>query len=46
METKRVEVRFPAGELDLTAACKPGAMHVLSVLVVASADEGHHALLH
>jgi hypothetical protein len=28
------EVRFPAGELDLTAACKPGK-HVLSLLVLA-----------
>ncbi|MBI4621620.1 MAG: hypothetical protein HY736_00170 [Verrucomicrobia bacterium] len=32
---KAGEVRFPAGELDLTAACTPGATHVLSVLVVA-----------
>jgi hypothetical protein len=29
------EVRFPAGEVDLTAACQPGGKHVLSLLVVA-----------
>ncbi len=29
------ELRFPSGELDLTAACQPGITHVLSVLVVA-----------
>ncbi len=29
------ELRFPAGQLDLTMACKPGTTHVLSVLVVA-----------
>jgi beta-galactosidase len=29
------ELRFPAGELDLTAACQPGRRHVLSLLVVA-----------
>jgi hypothetical protein len=29
------EVRFPAGEVDLTAVCRPGARHVLSLLVVA-----------
>ncbi len=28
-------VRFPGGELDLTAACRPGATHALSVRVVA-----------
>jgi hypothetical protein len=28
-------VRFPAGEVDLTAACRPGSKHVLSLLVVA-----------
>ena len=32
---KRGEIRFPGGELDLTAACRPGARHVISVLVVA-----------
>jgi hypothetical protein len=29
------EVRFPAGEVDLTAMCRPGGKHVLSLLVVA-----------
>jgi beta-galactosidase len=29
------ELRFPAGEVDLTAACRPGGKHVLSLLVVA-----------
>lgn len=29
------ELRFPAGELDLTAACRPGAQHTLSLLVLA-----------
>src|SRR5581483_725477 len=29
------EVRFPAGEVDLSAACRPGGTHVLSLLVVA-----------
>ena len=29
------EIRFPAGELDLTTSCRPGATHQLSVLVVA-----------
>ena len=29
------DVRFPAGEVDLTAACKPGETHTLSMLVVA-----------
>jgi len=28
------EVRFPAGEVDLSAACRPGATHRLSLLVV------------
>jgi hypothetical protein len=28
-------IRFPAGEVDLTAACRPGGKHVLSLLVVA-----------
>src|SRR5260370_8478 len=27
---KAGEIHFPAGDLDLTAACKPGATHVLS----------------
>jgi beta-galactosidase len=29
------QLRFPAGQLDLSAAVRPGATHVLSVLVVA-----------
>ena len=29
------EIRFPAGEADLTSVCRPGSKHVLSVLVVA-----------
>jgi beta-galactosidase/beta-glucuronidase len=29
------EVRFPAGEVDLSPACRPGGKHVLSLLVVA-----------
>jgi len=29
------ELRFPAGELDLSTALRPGATHVLSLLVVA-----------
>ena len=32
---KAGEIRFPAGELDLTSVCKPGTTHLLSVLVVA-----------
>jgi len=34
------ELRFPAGEVDLTAACRPEAKHVLSVLVVAMPLKG------
>ena len=29
------DMRFPAGEVDLTAACKPGETHTLSMLVIA-----------
>jgi len=29
------EVRFPSGEVDLTAACRPGGKHLLSLLVLA-----------
>jgi beta-galactosidase len=29
------QVRFPAGEVDLTAACPPGTSHVLSISVLA-----------
>src|SRR5205814_9497374 len=32
---KAGEVRFPAGEVDLTAACRPGKTHTLTLLVVA-----------
>ncbi|KKL91115.1 hypothetical protein LCGC14_1897920, partial [marine sediment metagenome] len=32
---KAGELRFPCGEVDLTAACQPGDKHVLSMLVVA-----------
>ncbi len=36
LDGKRVgELRFPAGEVDLTAACRPGSRQVLSMLVVA-----------
>jgi hypothetical protein len=29
------EIRFPAGEIDLTAFCHPGQVHLLSIFVVA-----------
>jgi hypothetical protein len=32
---KAGELRFPAGELDLSAVCHPGQKHVLSLLVLA-----------
>jgi hypothetical protein len=32
---KAGDVRFPAGEADLTALCPPGSQHVLSLLVAA-----------
>ena len=32
---KAGEIRFPAGEVDLTALCQPGSKHVLSLQVVA-----------
>jgi hypothetical protein len=32
---KTGEIRFPAGEVDLTASCKPGGKYTLSLLVVA-----------
>jgi len=32
---KAGEIRFPAGEVDITAWCRPGARHQLSLLVVA-----------
>src|SRR5262249_62310719 len=34
------EVRFPAGEADLTTACRPGGKHVLSLLLGAQALQG------
>jgi len=38
--TKRGELRFPGGELDLTAYVRPGSTHVLSLLVVAMPLKG------
>ena len=29
------EIRFPAGEVDITSACHPGGKHILSLLVTA-----------
>jgi hypothetical protein len=41
MDGKRVgAVRFPGGEADLTAACRPGGKHVLSLLVLAMPLKG------
>lgn len=37
---KAGEIRFPAGEADVTAVCQPGKKHVLSVLVVAMPLKG------
>ena len=37
---KAGEMRFPAGEVDLTAVCQPGGKHVLSLLVVAMPLKG------
>jgi len=34
------EIFFPAGEIDLTAACKPGQKHLLSLLVTAMPLKG------
>ncbi len=34
------EMRFPAGEVDLTSACRPGGTHTLSMLVVAMPLKG------
>jgi beta-galactosidase len=35
LDGKKVgEMRFPGGEVDVTAACPPGSKHVLSMLVV------------
>ncbi len=36
LDGKRVgEIRFPAGEVEVTAACRPGGTHLLSMRVVA-----------
>ena len=36
LDGKKVgELRYPGGELDITAACRPGGKHVLSLLVTA-----------
>jgi hypothetical protein len=32
---KAGQIRFPAGEVDLTGVCEPGRKHLLSVLVIA-----------
>ena len=32
---KAGEIRFPGGEVDLTAQCRPGGTHTLSLLVIA-----------
>ena len=37
---KAGEIRFPAGEVDLTALCRPGKTYVLSLLVVAMPLKG------
>jgi hypothetical protein len=37
---KAGDIRFPAGEVDLTTVCKPGSKHVLSLLVVALPLQG------
>jgi len=37
---KAGEIRFPGGDADLTAVCRPGHEYVLSVLVVAMPLEG------
>jgi beta-galactosidase len=37
---KAGEIRFPAGEVDLSTLCKPGARHTLSLLVVAMPLKG------
>src|SRR6185436_9095631 len=37
---KSGEIRFPGGEVDLTAACRPGVAHRLSLLVVAMPLKG------
>ncbi|MBI2925074.1 MAG: hypothetical protein HYY24_05145 [Verrucomicrobia bacterium] len=34
------EIRFPAGEVEITSACRPGGKHLLSVLVLAMPLKG------
>ncbi|HEX4792138.1 MAG TPA: glycoside hydrolase family 2 TIM barrel-domain containing protein, partial [Humisphaera sp.] len=34
------QIRFPAGQIDLSAVCKPGGKHLLSILVVAMPLKG------
>ena len=38
--TKVGELRFPGGEVDLTAVCRPGSKHMLSLLVLAMPLKG------
>jgi hypothetical protein len=41
VDAKRAgDLRFPAGEVDLSSACRPGRKHALSLLVVAMPLEG------
>ncbi|MCS6860421.1 MAG: hypothetical protein NZT92_08900, partial [Abditibacteriales bacterium] len=41
VDGKRVgDIRFPAGEVDLTAVCRPGGKYVLTALVVAMPLKG------
>ncbi len=40
---KAGEIQFPAGEVDLTAVCRPGSKHVLSLLRRRHAAPGRHA---
>src|SRR5262245_13075844 len=41
VDSKKVgEIRFPAGEVDLTTACRPGGKHLLSLHVVAMPLKG------
>ena len=37
---KAGEIRFPAGEVDITSVCAPGSKHVVSMLVVAMPLKG------
>ena len=38
--TKAGEMRFPAGEVDISSLCRPGSKHTLSLLVVAMPLKG------